>query len=175
MHAYMKTVILLNRISCSVEAIRGFSVTQVLPHRPIPLSTCPTQSWTRRLTFWFRVGSFWQWLRRSLCLSKASSGTYEFTCSAMLIPGRKHNAEAEYYYIAKPGKKQSAWHSQSEDAGFCISICITHSRWLALSCGMDFCWHSDCSPGFILTRSTLAWKLFFLAVHGSEALLSSYL
>ena len=31
-----------------------------------------------------------------------------------------------------------------------------HSWWLALPCGMDFHWHSDCSPGFFLTHSTLA-------------------
>jgi len=31
------------------------------------------------------------------------------------------------------------------------------------------------SPGFFLTHSTLASKLFFLAVQGSGALLSSYL
>src|SRR6218665_2190044 len=50
-----------------------------------------------------------------------------------------------------------------------------HSRWLALSCGLDFRWRSDCFPGFTLTHSTLARKLFFLSVQGSGALLSSYL
>jgi len=50
-----------------------------------------------------------------------------------------------------------------------------HSRWLALPYEMDLYWYSDCSPGFILTNSTLAWKLFFLAVQGLGALLSSNL
>jgi len=30
---------------------------------------------------------------------------------------------------------------------------LVHSRWLALPCGMDFRWRSDCSPGFIRTHS----------------------
>ena len=30
-----------------------------------------------------------------------------------------------------------------------------HSRWLAVLCGIDFRWHSDCSSGSILTHSTL--------------------
>src|SRR6218665_1776590 len=50
-----------------------------------------------------------------------------------------------------------------------------HSRWLAPLCGMGFLWRNDCSPGFFLTHSTPASKLFFLAVQGSGALLSSNL
>ena len=50
-----------------------------------------------------------------------------------------------------------------------------HSRWLAPLCGMGFLWHSDCSSGFFPTHSALASKLFFLAVRGSGALLSSKL
>src|SRR6218665_1404475 len=38
------------------------------------------------------------------------------------------------------------------------------SRWLAPLCGTGFLWHSDCSPGFFQTHSTLASKLFLLAV-----------
>src|SRR6218665_1918306 len=34
-------------------------------------------------------------------------------------------------------------------------------------CGMVFHCHCDCSPGFILTHSTLALKLFSCAVIGS--------
>ena len=47
-----------------------------------------------------------------------------------------------------------------------------HSLWLAPLCGMGFFWHSDCSPGFFPICSTLASKLFFLAM---RALLSSNL
>jgi len=36
-------------------------------------------------------------------------------------------------------------------------------------------WTNDSSPAFFLTLSTLASKLFFLAVQGSGALLSSNL
>src|SRR6218665_1279663 len=50
-----------------------------------------------------------------------------------------------------------------------------HSRWLAPLCGMGVLCCNDCSPGFFLTHSTLASKLFFLAVQGSGALLSSNL
>jgi len=39
----------------------------------------------------------------------------------------------------------------------------------------DIDWRNDCSPGFFLTHSTLASKLFILAVQGSGALLSSNL
>jgi len=46
-------------------------------------------------------------------------------------------------------------------------------RWLVPLCGMDFLWHSDNSPGFFPTHSTLASKLFFLALLGSGAFLSS--
>src|SRR6218665_874969 len=42
-------------------------------------------------------------------------------------------------------------------------------------CGMGFLCRNDCSPGFCLTHSTLVSKLFFLAVQGSGALLSSNL
>src|SRR6218665_1295502 len=48
-----------------------------------------------------------------------------------------------------------------------------HSRWLAPLCGMGFLWRNDCSQGFFLTDSIIASKLFFLAVQGSGALLSS--
>ena len=41
--------------------------------------------------------------------------------------------------------------------------------------GMGFLWRNDCSLGFFLTHSTKASKLFFLAVQGSGALLSSNL
>ena len=50
-----------------------------------------------------------------------------------------------------------------------------HTRWLALPRGIDLRWHSDCSPWFTLTHSTLASKLFSLAIQGSGALLSSSL
>src|SRR6218665_140963 len=35
-----------------------------------------------------------------------------------------------------------------------------HSRWLSPLCGMGFHCRKDCSPGFFLTHSTLASKLF---------------
>ena len=50
-----------------------------------------------------------------------------------------------------------------------------HSRWLSLSCGMDFRWRSDCHPGFFSTHSPLSWKLFFLAAQRPRSLLSSNL
>src|SRR6218665_179394 len=50
-----------------------------------------------------------------------------------------------------------------------------HSRWLVPLCGTGFRCRKDCSPGFFLTHSTLVSKLFFLAVQGSGALLSSNL
>src|SRR6218665_2873382 len=40
---------------------------------------------------------------------------------------------------------------------------------------LGFLWLNNCSPGFFLTHFTLAPKLFFLAVQGSGALLSSNL
>src|SRR6218665_1131803 len=42
-----------------------------------------------------------------------------------------------------------------------------HSWWLAPLCGMSFLCRNDCSPGFLLTHSTLVSKLFFLALQGS--------
>src|SRR6218665_3374037 len=42
-------------------------------------------------------------------------------------------------------------------------------------CGMAFRCRKDCCPGLFLTHSTLVSKLFFLAVQGSGALLSSNL
>ena len=49
-------------------------------------------------------------------------------------------------------------------------------KWSAPLCGMDRCLSiGDCSSGSILTNSTLALKLFFLAVVISEARLSSKL
>src|SRR6218665_133550 len=50
-----------------------------------------------------------------------------------------------------------------------------HSRWLAPLCGMGLRCRKDCSPGFFLTHPTLVSKLFFLAVQGLGALLSSNL
>src|SRR6218665_144317 len=50
-----------------------------------------------------------------------------------------------------------------------------HCRWLAPLCGMGFLCCNDCFPGFFLTHSTLASKLFLLAVQGLGALLSSNL
>src|SRR6218665_1830982 len=47
--------------------------------------------------------------------------------------------------------------------------------WLVPLCGMGFRCRKDCFPGFFLTHSTLVSKLFFLAVQGSGALLSSNL
>src|SRR6218665_1886747 len=45
----------------------------------------------------------------------------------------------------------------------------------AFLCGMGFLCRKDYSPGFFLTHSTLASKLFCLAVQGSGELLSSNL
>ena len=50
-----------------------------------------------------------------------------------------------------------------------------HSWWLVPLCGMGFLCRNDCSPGFLLTHSTLVSKLFFLTVQGSGSLLSSNL
>src|SRR6218665_2832963 len=48
-----------------------------------------------------------------------------------------------------------------------------HSWWLAPLCGMGFLCRNDCYPGFFLAHSTLASKLFVLAVQRSGALRSS--
>ena len=39
-----------------------------------------------------------------------------------------------------------------------MMMTIVRPRWIrgGCPCGMDFRWRSDCSPGFILTHSTLA-------------------
>src|SRR6218665_2248670 len=73
-------------------------------------------------------------------------------------------------------------HSDHRNRGYSLFLLLVHpqprpvhSRWLVPLCEMGFRCRKDCSPGFFLTHSTLASKLFFLAVQGSGALLSSNL
>src|SRR6218665_1579089 len=79
-----------------------------------------------------------------------------------------------------PRAPEVAVHPAHRNRGYSLFLLLVppqprpvHSRWLAPLCGMGFLWRKDCSPGFILTHSTLASKLFSLAVQGSGALLSS--
>src|SRR6218665_2733318 len=75
-----------------------------------------------------------------------------------------------------------AVHSARRNRGYSLFLLLVppqprpvHSRCLAPLCGIGFLCRKDCSPGFFLTHSTLASKLFSLAVQGSGALLSSNL
>src|SRR6218665_2510690 len=52
---------------------------------------------------------------------------------------------------------------------------LFHSSFSSLSSFLSILVPQDCSPGFFLTHSTLASKLFLLAVQGSGALLNSNL
>ena len=79
-----------------------------------------------------------------------------------------------------PRAPEVAVHSAHWNRGYSLFLLLAspqprpvHSRWLAPLCGMGFLWRNDCSPWFCLTHSTLLSKLFFLAVRGSGALLSS--
>src|SRR6218665_2387115 len=86
------------------------------------------------------------------------------------------------FFAVPPREPKVAVHSAHRNRGYSLLLLLVppqprpvHSRWLAPLCGMGFLCCNDCSPGFILTHSTLASKLFFLAVKGSGALLSSNL
>src|SRR6218665_3372319 len=76
-----------------------------------------------------------------------------------------------------------AVHSAHWNRGYSLFLLLiplqprpVHSRWLAaLTAWNGLLWRNDCSPGFFLTHSTLASKLFSLAVQGLGALLSSNL
>src|SRR6218665_3351872 len=77
---------------------------------------------------------------------------------------------------------EDAVHSDHPNRGYSLFLLLVHpqprpvhSWWLIPLCGMGFRCRKDCSPGFFLTHSTLVSKLFFLAVQGSGALLSSNL
>ena len=81
-----------------------------------------------------------------------------------------------------PRAPEVAVHSAHRNRDYSLFLLLVppqprpvHSRWLAPLCGMGFLCPNDCSPGFFLTPSTLASKLFFLAVQGSGELLSSNL
>src|SRR6218665_34912 len=85
-------------------------------------------------------------------------------------------------FAVPPWAPEVAVHSAHWNRGCSLFLLLAppqprpvHSRWLAPLCGMTFLWRNDCSPGFFLTHFTLASKLFFLAVQGSGALLSSNL
>src|SRR6218665_2952203 len=85
-------------------------------------------------------------------------------------------------FALQPRAPEVAVHSDHRNRGYSLSLLLVpkqhrpvHSRWLAPLCGMAFLCRNDCSPGFLLTHSTLVSKLFFLAVQGSGALLSSNL
>src|SRR6218665_1776500 len=85
-------------------------------------------------------------------------------------------------FAVPPREPEVAVHSAHWNRGYSLFLLLVppqprpvHSRWLAPLCGMGFLWRKDCSPGFFLTHSTLAPKLFFVAVQGSGVLLSSNL
>src|SRR6218665_1359015 len=85
-------------------------------------------------------------------------------------------------FAVPPWTPEVAVHSDHRNRGYSLFLLLVppqpipvHSRWLASLCGMGFLCRNDCSPGFFLTHSALASKLFFLAVQGSGALLSSNL
>src|SRR6218665_842618 len=85
-------------------------------------------------------------------------------------------------FAPPPRTPKVAVHSDHRNKGYSLFLSLVspqprpvHSRWLAPLCGMGLLWRNDCSPGFFLTHSTLDSKLFFLAVQGSGALLSSNL
>src|SRR6218665_2908944 len=85
-------------------------------------------------------------------------------------------------FVVPPQVPEVAVHSAHRNSGYSLFLLLVHpqprpvhSRLLAPLCGMGFLCRNDCSRGFFLTHSTLASKLFFLAVQGSGALLSSNL
>src|SRR6218665_1558278 len=85
-------------------------------------------------------------------------------------------------FAIPPRAPEVAVHSDHRNRGYPLFLLLVHpqprpvhSRWLIPLCGMGFRCRKDCFPGFFLTHSTLASKLFFLAVQGSGALLSSNL
>ena len=85
-------------------------------------------------------------------------------------------------FAIPPRAPEVAVHSDHRNRGYSLFLLLVHpqprpvhSRWLVPLCGMGFRCRKDCSPGFFLTHSTLISKLFFLAVQGSGALLSSNL
>src|SRR6218665_3512847 len=85
-------------------------------------------------------------------------------------------------FAVPPRAPEDAVHSDHPSRGCSLFLLLVHpqprpvhSRWLVHLCGMGFRCRKDCSPGFFLTHSTLVSKLFFLAVQGSGALLSSNL
>src|SRR6218665_2252326 len=85
-------------------------------------------------------------------------------------------------FSVPPQAPEVAVHSALRNRGYSLFLLLVplqprpvHSQWLAPLCGMGFLCRKDCSPGFFLTHSTLASKLFFLAAQGSGALLNSNL
>src|SRR6218665_1747722 len=85
-------------------------------------------------------------------------------------------------FAIPPRAPEDAVHSDHPNRGYSLFLLLVHpqprpvhSRWLVPLCGMGFRCRKDCFPGFSLTHSTLLSKLFFLAVQGSGALLSSNL
>src|SRR6218665_3534896 len=85
-------------------------------------------------------------------------------------------------FAIPPRAPEVAVHSDHRNRGYSLFLLLVHpqprpvhSRWLVPLCGMGFRCRKDCSLGFFLTHSTLVSKLFFLAVQGSGALLSSNL
>src|SRR6218665_1926629 len=82
-------------------------------------------------------------------------------------------------FAVPPHAPEVAVHSAHRNRSYSLFLLLVlpqprpvHSRWLARLCGMSFLCRKDCSPGFFLTHSTLASKLFSLAVQGEGALLS---
>src|SRR6218665_1109218 len=81
-----------------------------------------------------------------------------------------------------PGTRGRSSLSYNRKRGYSLFLLLVppqprplHSRWLAPLFEMGFLCRKDCFPGFFLAHSTLASKLFSLAVQGSGALLISNL
>src|SRR6218665_1042082 len=107
---------------------------------------------------------------------------YSYRHGLNFIPGIVKTRIDCYSGISNPSLIEVAVHSDHRNRGYSLFLLLVHpqprpvqSRWLAPLCGMGFRCRKDCSPGFFLTHSTLVSKLFFLAVQGSGALLSSNL
>jgi len=80
-------------------------------------------------------------------------------------------------FAVPPRSPEVAVHSTHRNRGYSLLLLLVppQLRLMNSLCGMGFLCRNDCSPGFFLTHSTLASKLFCLAVQGSGVLLSSNL
>src|SRR6218665_543451 len=83
-----------------------------------------------------------------------------------------HKLSKNVWFSHSPQKSSEISNSNILNLTNNMYSCILSGWPICVDC-MGFFWRNDCSPGFFPTHSTLASKLFFLAVQGSGALLSS--